>query len=195
MLGLSAYITMTVKDRTYVGSPEFSPTTDSSPDNMVVYYSRSGHSEAVARAVAQRLDAPIVKISADYPLSFNGQLQAIGDAEAKAFPKIELDHFDIRPAKRLYLIAPTWMFRPAPPLWTFVRQSDLSGKKVVLILTGNSRYKQEEITEFSQLIASRGGQLIDAEFIRRGRIYWQMSRVELLNAIDQRMDRLGTDHE
>ncbi|WNZ80891.1 hypothetical protein [Pseudomonas sp. P105] len=192
--GLSAFTAVGVKDQTYVASPEFSANAEASSENVVVYYSRSGHSEAVAREVAKRLKAPISRIDADYPLSFGGQTKAIADAEAKAFPLINVESLDLRPAKRVYLVSPTWMFRPAPPLWTFVRQSDLSGKDVVLIMTGNSRFKQEEIDKFSHLINSRGGHLIHQEFIRRGRVYWQMSRGELLDTVNSSMNELAPQH-
>ena len=192
--GLGAFTAVAVKDQTYVASPAFSTNAQTSGENVVVYYSRSGHSEAVAHEVAKRLNAPISRIDADYPLSFGGQAKAIADAEAEAFPLINVESLDLRTAKRVYLVSPTWMFRPAPPLWTFVRQSDLSAKEVVLIMTGNSRFKQEEIDKFSHLVESSGGHLIHQEFIRRGRFYWQMSRVELLDTVNRSMNELAPQH-
>ena len=38
------------------------------------------------------------------------------------------------------LVSPTWMFRPATALWTYVEQAALTGKQVVLVTTGNSRF-------------------------------------------------------
>lgn len=187
-VGLSAFTAMAVKDRTYVGSPEFSPTPNASSDNVVYYYSRSGHSEAVAREVARKLDAPIEKISADYGLNFSGQGKALLDAEARALPTITVNEAPLKSAKRVYLVSPTWMFRPAPPLWTFVSYHDLHDKEVVLIMTGNSRFKKEEIDEFAHLVQTKGGRLIHHIFIQRGRIYWQMSRDELLGTIDTRLE-------
>ncbi|GFM82680.1 hypothetical protein PSCICO_22070 [Pseudomonas cichorii] len=189
VVSLSAFTAMAVKDQTYVGSPGFKATADVPHEYVVVYYSRSGHSEAVAHEVATRLNTPIARINANYPLSFQGQRKAIADAEAEAFPEIEVEAVDIQSAKRIYLVSPTWMFRPAPPLWTFVRDRDLSGKEVVLIMTGNSRFKSEEIDKFSQLIESRGGHLLYQEFIRRGRFFWQMSRAELLDSVQNLLEK------
>jgi flavodoxin len=194
VVSLSAFSVMAVKDQTYVGSPQFNAPVDAPHEYVVVYYSRSGHSEAVAREVAKRLNAPIARITANYPLSFKGQRKAIADAEAQAFPEIEVEAFDFQAAKRVYLVAPAWMFRPAPALWTFVRDYDFSGKEVVLIMTGNSRFKLEEIDKFSTLIESRGGHLLYQEFINRGRIFWQMSRAELLESVESRMDTLIPMH-
>lgn len=180
-LGVVAFVVMAWKDRTYVGSPAYTPSGEPNRATAVVYFSRSGHSEAVAREIARTSNAPIAHINAtDYPLDFSGQTKAVSDAEAQALPKITVEPIDLAPAHRVYLVAPTWLFRPAPPLWAFVEQTDLAGKEVVLVMTGNSRYKQESIDGFAERIAAHGGKLVRHVFLRRGRIYWQMSRDELL---------------
>jgi hypothetical protein len=141
VLGAFAFVVMAVKDRTYVGSPAYAPSGEPNRDVAVVYYSRSGHSEAVAREIARTFNAHIARIEAkDYPLDFSGQTKAVSDAEARALPAITVESIELGPVKRLYLVAPTWLFRPAPPLWSFVERTNLAGKDVHLVLTGNSRY-------------------------------------------------------
>ena len=146
----------------------------------VVYYSRSGHSEAVARDVARTFNAPIARIAADYALGFSGQGKAISDANSRELPQIEVEPIDLVSVRRLFLVSPTWMFRPATPLWAYVEQADLTGKEIVLVTTGNSRFEQSEIDGFGQRVEARGGRLIHHLFLRRGRIYWQKSREDLL---------------
>lgn len=175
-----AFTLMAVKDQTYVASEAYSPGLDADKTKAVVYYSRSGHSEAVAREVARLFKAPTARISADYPLNFFGQRKAVSDAEAGALPDIAVEPFDLAAVSHLLLVSPTWMFRPATPLWSYVEQTDLTGKDVVLIMTGNSRFKDVEIEGFSDRVAARGGQLAHHIFLRRGRIYWQMDRESLL---------------
>ena len=77
----------------------------------------------------------------------------------------------------------TWLFRPAPPLWAYVEQTDLTGKEVVLVMTGNGRFKQEEVDAFAERIQARGGRLARHIFLRRGRIFRQKSREELLREV------------
>jgi hypothetical protein len=55
VLGLGVFMLMTVKDRTYVPSRTYAPVGEPNREVAVVYYSRSGHSEAVAREVARTL--------------------------------------------------------------------------------------------------------------------------------------------
>lgn len=182
-LGAGAFALMVAKDRTYVPSEPYSPRGTPNPDVAVVYYSRSGHSEAVAREVARTFNAPIARIDADYPRDFSGQGKALADAKSEALPAIRVETIDIAPARRVFLVAPTWLFRPAPPLWAYVEQADLTGKEVVLVTTGNSRCEQKETDAFARRIEARGGRLIRHVFLRRGRIYWQQSREELLESV------------
>lgn len=181
-LGAAAFVLMVVKDRTYVGSAPFTPSGAPNPDVVVVYYSRSGHSEAVAREIARTFNARIARIDADYGRDFEGQSRAVADARAEALPTIQLEPTDLTTTKRLFLVSPTWLFRPAPPLWAFVEQTELTGKQVTLVMTGNSRFKQEQIDAFAKRVEARGGRLERHVFLRRGRIVWQLSREELLEA-------------
>jgi hypothetical protein len=91
---------------------------------------------------------------------------------------IRVEPIDLAPARRVFLVSPTWLFRPAPPLWAYVEQVDLAGKDVVLVMIGNSRYKQDEIDAFARRVEAHGGRLIRHLFLRRGRIFWQKSREE-----------------
>ena len=180
VLGIAAFALMAVKDQTYVPSETYAPMGEPNRTVAVVYYSRSGHSEAAARDVARTFNAPIARILADYPLDFSGQAKAVSDANAGELPRIEVGPIDLDPVRRLFLVSPTWMFRPATPLWAYVEQTNLTGKEIVLITTGNSRFEQPEIDSFASRVETRGGRLIHHLFLRRGRIYWQKSREDLL---------------
>jgi len=68
-LGGAAFTVMTVKDQTYVPSSEYVPVGNPNREVAVVYYSRSGHSEAVAREVARTLNAPIARLPPVSPTS------------------------------------------------------------------------------------------------------------------------------
>ena len=182
-LGGAAFALMVAKDRTYVPSEPYSPRGAPNRDVAVVYYSRSGHSEAVAREVARSFNAPTARIDADYPRDFSGQGKALSHAKAEALPPIRVDPIDITPARRVFLVAPTWLFRPATPLWAYVEQADLTGKEVVLITTGNSRFEQAKIDAFAKRVEGHGGRLIRHIFLRRGRILWQESREELIESV------------
>jgi flavodoxin len=190
IIGIAAFAIMTWKDRTYVPSPTYAPVGQPNPEVAVIYYSRSGHSEAVAREIARALNASIAKINADYALSLSGQRKAISDAGTQTLPAISVEPLRRDSPRRIVLVSPTWMFGPAMPLWTYVEQSDLKGKEVVLVMTGNSRFEQTRIDAFAKRIEARGGHLVKHIFLQRGRVYWQKSRVELLKAVQREMEAI-----
>ena len=183
-----AFTVMAVKDQTYVSSAPYAPGVEPNREVSVIYYSRSGHSEAAAREIARTFNAPIARIDADYPRSLSGQRKAVSDARAQALPTIWVEPIDLVPARRVFLVSPTWMFRPATPLWTYVEQAALTGKQVVLVTTGNSRFEQAEIDAFGKQVEAHGGRLVSHVFLRRGRIFWQKSREELLQEVRAEME-------
>jgi flavodoxin len=185
--GAGAFTVMAVKDQSYVPSVPYAPLGEPDRDVAVVYYSRSGHSEAAAREIARMFNAPIAWIDADYPRSFAGQTKAASDATARVLPPIRVEPIDLARARRVMLVSPTWMFRPATPLWAYVEQAQLRGKEVMLVTTGNSRFEQSETDAFARRVESRGGRLIHHVFLRRGRIFWQKSREELLKEVRAEM--------
>lgn len=189
VIGLAALLVMLVKDRTYVPSAPFVPQGLINSEVAVVYYSRSGHSESVARETARLFNAPIARIETDsYPLTTTGQWKAVADAKAGEIPEVRVEPVDLTPVRRIFLVSPLWMFRPATPLWAYVNQADLEGKEVVLVTTGNSRFEQKEIDRFAIEIQRRGGNLSRHIFIRRGRIFWQLSREQLLRETRDRLE-------
>ncbi len=160
------------KDRTYFQSSPYQA--NSTSDILVVYYSRSGHTEAMAREIARKLNADIRRIETDkYPLTFKGMREAGSDADRETLPAITPVAFDMSQYRLVFLGSPIWWYRPATPLWSFIEKNELSGKKIVLFNTFNSRFKPEKIDKFRARISQNGGEMVDHVYIRRGRVYLQ----------------------
>ena len=156
---------------------------------LVVVYSRSGNTAAMAAEIAGRLGAATLAIRAPaYGDDFFGWTRASYDAWNKLTSEIEVPDHDLAPYDWIFLGSPIWWYRPSPPLWSYLKASDLGGKKVVLFNTFNSRFKDEEIAEFRRLVEQKGGQLVDHVYVRRGRVYDQLSRDEMLAEIRARLD-------
>jgi len=176
------FILIIVKDRTYFHSPPYIKRPDISSEVLVIYYSRSGNTEAMARQIAQKFNADIVNITTEkYPLDLKGWRNAGKDADQKVTQvSIKPEIVDMEKYNLIFLGSPIWWFRPAPPLWAFVSKNNFKGKNVVLFNTFNSRFKQEEIEEFKELVIKKGGRFIDHVYIRRGRVYYQKSGETLM---------------
>ena len=179
---IALFVLVQVKDRTYFNSPPYSPKQDKDPAVLVVYYSRSGNTEAMAREVARKFNADIVKIEAErYSLDYQGWRRASNDADDKVtMVQITPEIVDMRKYRLVFIGSPIWWYRPAPPLWTFVEKNDFKEKNVILFNTFNSRFKSEEIELFKKEIEKKRGRLIDHIFIRRGRVYYQKKGEQLL---------------
>jgi len=167
---------------------------------LVVVYSRTGNTFAAAKEIARYYDADLLQIRAPhYPETIEGNMRASTDADNQVtttpiqHDAIDFSHYDL-----IVLSSPTWWFRPAVPLWSFVENHDFSGKPVFLMMTGNSRYKQKYIDKFSSLINKKNGVFLDLLFIRRGRIYWQKTpdevNQEIIEALENRKSLWGALH-
>ena len=73
VISIAAIALLVIKDMTYYHSPPFSPGKGNETDILVVYYSRTGNTEAMAREIARKLNADILKIESQfYDLDFKG---------------------------------------------------------------------------------------------------------------------------
>ena len=154
-------------------------------DILVLYYSLSGKTEIMAEAIATRYRADLIQIGAqEYSNDFIGSIRAGIDAWT------EESHTTIDPAiinlsryQFIFLGSPIWWYRPAVPLWAFTAKNNFQSQNIILFNTFNSRFKDKYIHEFSDLIKSKGGNLDDHIFIRRGRWYNQLNQNELIDEI------------
>jgi flavodoxin len=176
----------------WVESPPYQRVSKSPARTLVVVYSRTGNTLGAGKEAARFFDADLLQITApQYARTIKGQLLASQHADQKVtttqiqHDPVDLSHYDL-----IILCSPTWWFRPAPPLWSFVENHDFAGKPVFLLMTGNSRLKEELIGKFGTLVEEKNGKFLGSLFIRRGRIYWQKTpdevNEEVLEALEAR---------
>ena len=165
----------------WVDSPSYQRTSRAPARTLVVVYSRTGNTMGAAKETARFFDADLLQIKApQYARTIKGLQLASRHADQEVTTTIiEHDPVDLSRYDMIFLCSPTWWFRPAVPLWSFVENHDFAGKPVFLVLTGNSRLKKELIEKFSTLVEEKNGKFLDSLFIRRGRIYWQKTPDEV----------------
>jgi flavodoxin len=178
-----------VRDWSYFESEPYPKESVLPAEVAVIYYSRSGKTEAMARQIARRFEADVFKISdQSYYQGMTGMVRANRDSWFKKSAPIPQVTIDLRNYNLIFLGSPIWWYRPAPPLWAFVENNSLDGKNVILFNTFNSRFKRNEIEEFKDLVEGQGGIFLDHVYIRRGRIYNQLSGDELIKETQQILD-------
>ncbi|HOP25760.1 MAG TPA: flavodoxin [Candidatus Sabulitectum sp.] len=102
---------------------------------LVVYYSLEGNTKLVADAVANALEADTVRlVPADQPSASGAARYFWGGRAAimKKAPKLEPLEFIPEEYDLVFLGTPVWAWTFAPPIRSFLRDHDLSGKKVAL---------------------------------------------------------------
>ncbi|MDH5511239.1 MAG: flavodoxin/nitric oxide synthase [Nitrospinota bacterium] len=165
-----------------------------SGDTLVIYHSRSGATKTMAQEITVWFGVRMAPIEAEeYTEDFAGWRKAYDHAWNKKPAVIKPEGADLSRYKLLFLGSPIWWYSPSPPLWTFVKNSDLTGCKVVLFNTFNSSFDQKEIDRFGKLVEQRGGRLIDHIWVRRGRIYWQKSEKELIEESNRILSEKAAD--
>jgi len=185
----AGFVFMLWKDRTYLASPPYERKGDDPSDVLVVCYSRSGNTLAMAKEIARYFKADLVSLEAKaYGLDFEGWNHANHDAWSKLPAMIDPERVDISFYDLVFLGSPIWWYQPAPPLWTFVEKNDFQGKAVILFNTFNSRFKSDGIDAFRRLVERKGGKLIDHVHIRRGRIFNQIDGGELVEEVRKLLD-------
>ena len=141
--------------------------------------------------IIEKYNADSIVITADKYEKTLGSLDASYDAwtEVKNIDitpqRVETSKYDL-----IFLGSPIWWYRPSVPLWTFALNNDFKDKDVILFNTFNSKFKQNYIDEFENIITSKGGRLKKHIYVRRGRWYEQLTSEELLEQFSRLLDKL-----
>ena len=111
------------------------------PKMLVVYYSQTGNTKALAEEIAKKTGADIEEIEAVNP--YDGDFDAtiarcMQEREAGTTVEIKPIKANIADYDIIFVGAPVWFGVFAPPMLTFLSQVDLSGKKVVPFCTFGS---------------------------------------------------------
>ena len=109
------------------------------PKVLVLYYSQTSNTKAVATEIATRLGADKIVLTKPYDEDFQATIERCKqDREQGIAPEIQPLAADIAKYDVVFLGYPVWFGTYAPPVITFLSQVDLSGKKVVPFCTFGS---------------------------------------------------------
>ena len=111
------------------------------PKILVLYYSQSNNTKAVAEEITAKLGADIEAIVAVKP--YDGDFQATiarsnEERQQGILPEIQPLSVDVAAYDVIFLGYPVWFGTYAPPVAAWLEQVDLSGKKVVPFCTFGS---------------------------------------------------------
>jgi flavodoxin len=114
---------------------------EEAPKMLVLYYSQTGNTKAVAEEIANKLGADIEEISMvdPYDPDFQATIdRCMKEREQGILPTIHPVKADLANYDVIFLGYPVWFGTYAPPVITFLNGADLSGKKIVPFCTFGS---------------------------------------------------------
>ncbi|MEZ4970925.1 MAG: flavodoxin [Flavobacteriaceae bacterium] len=158
------------------------------PSNtLVVFFSRSGNTELMARKIAEIKKAHVIPIQSKRDqIGFKGWMEALRDAR-KTTTEISPSKVDLSKYDTIYIGSPIWLYSPTPQVFEFANQNDFTGKKVVLFNSMNSKFEQEYIDDFKNIIEKNGGTFLKHIYIIRGRMTQQIEVNAFLNEVVQKL--------
>ncbi len=135
---------------------------------LVLYFSRTGATELVARHIAAQLGAELRNLDPDAAPrrpdpSFGARLRAgLRDLRRGRGDELldRVRNLDFAGRRLLLIGAPIWLRSPAPPLQALLDGADLTGSAVVLFVTHAGRFDERAIAACGELVRRRGGRYL-----------------------------------
>lgn len=120
------------------------------PKTLVLYYSLTSNTKAVAEEIANRLGADIEEIACVNPYDTNFQAciqRCMQEREQGVTPDIQTVKADLSQYEIIFIGYPVWFGTYAPPVTTFLNNVDLGGKKLVPFCTFGSGGLESSIAD------------------------------------------------
>jgi flavodoxin len=129
---------------------------------LVVYYSLSGNTDAVAQALARELGADVRRVedvekpSAHWWFMITGAMSAMRGAESAIKP---IDT-GLQDYGRVFVGSPVWGGSPSTPINAFIAKADFTGKEVVPFMTMGGDDASGALKKMSERIEKKGGKIV-----------------------------------
>ena len=133
---------------------------------VVIYYSYWGNTEKCAQAIAGQLGTKAYKIEEKkerkgIPGMVRGAFEAVGGTAA-AIRQLDVNSsYDT-----VFLGCPVWSAAPAPAMVSFIQETDLTGKQIILFLTHVFGDTKKCVMNLVARVKARGGKVARAFAIK-----------------------------
>lgn len=110
---------------------------------LVIYYSLSGNTRAIALTIKEKTNADIyeIKTENEYPGSPMIYITAKKQMNPKNYPKLKNGNIpDINKYDLIFIGGPVWWYTVPAPILSFLSQTDFKGKTVVSFATHGGNY-------------------------------------------------------
>ncbi|TBL69116.1 flavodoxin [Paenibacillus thalictri] len=101
---------------------------------LVVYLTRTGNTEAVAKMIHDEVGGKLVELELEtpYPENYQAHVDQVSDENTRNYlPPLKTEIDDIGDYDNVFIGSPTWGMQLPPPTKSFLDKYDLSGKTVI----------------------------------------------------------------
>ena len=108
--------------------------TKNSDNILIVYLSRTNNTKAIAEIIHKNVGGTLVALELEKPYPENYQAivqQVVNENETGYLPPLKTKIDSIQKYDVVFIGFPTWGMKLPPPIKTFLKQYDLSGKTVI----------------------------------------------------------------
>lgn len=131
---------------------------------LVLYYSKTGNTETVAREISKAVNGELKKIELKKDISFMG---AAFTAVFGLKGKIKSMDFNVKDYDNIFIGTPVWAGKTSTPINTFLSEADLTGKNVFIFVTqADGKTPSSVYDSMTKRISDKGGKVIDNFFIQ-----------------------------
>jgi flavodoxin len=115
--------------------PQGENTVDRDPENiLIVYLTRTNNTKAIAEIIHDKVGGTLVglELQNPYPDNYRATVEQVAkENEAGFLPPLKTKIENIEKFDLIFVGAPTWGMQLPPPMKSFLRQYDFSGKTIV----------------------------------------------------------------
>lgn len=115
--------------------------TNTSKKTLVIYYSRSGNTKQIADYISEKIGGDVVRLETvrTYPSNYDEMLDTAKEEQRNGGrPELKNKNINITNYDTIFLGYPIWWGEIATPVYTFLDEYDLSGKKIAPFVTSGS---------------------------------------------------------
>lgn len=130
---------------------------------IIVYYSQGGNTDLVAKTLAKKLNADLVRIHdlknrEGFKNRLLSSINAFREQKTDIVPaKVDLSAYDT-----IYFGTPTWAGNPTPAILTIIDRCDLKAKDVVLFATMDTSRGNSNLERLEEKVRIRGARVIES---------------------------------
>ena len=130
---------------------------------LMIFYSQGGTTELVARTLAKKLRADLLKIhDLKNREGFKNKLLSSINAYRETKTDIVPASVDLTPYDTIYFGTPTWSGNPTPAILTIIDRCNLRSKDVILFATMDANRGESNIKRLEEKVKMRGARVIES---------------------------------